>query len=156
MATMPVDWAATPEAVAHLPRNAVHAMIDRLIGWLDEQDGDPDLEANGDELDGTAAEDEPGAELSAWHRSGPGCPITDPDLCLAGDDGVFSGAVMMTEIGARQAAAYAHHEIGNEDDAEPAGDERDHNHSEDDFIVHLWGGGPGCPVSDPGGTGDEM
>ena len=61
MASKP-NWAATPEEVANLPRNAVHAMIDRLIGWLDEQDGDPDIEPNGDEMD---------VGVVAWGRPDP-------------------------------------------------------------------------------------
>ncbi len=53
-----LPWAASPEQLPALPRNAVHAMIERLIDWLDEQDGDPDLEPNRDEMDGSASEDE--------------------------------------------------------------------------------------------------
>lgn len=36
-------------------------------------------------------------------------------------------------------------------DIEPNGDEADGTGAEDDFIEWGDGGGPGCPVSDPGG-----
>jgi hypothetical protein len=82
MATKPIDWAATPAHVAKLPRNAVHAMIDMLIERLDLDDGDPDVEPNGDEADGSMEEDE-----FMFHRlDGPGCPLADPDYCSAHDD----------------------------------------------------------------------
>jgi hypothetical protein len=39
----------------------IERLVARLIEHLDEQDGDPDLEPNGDERDGSAAEDD-------WHH----------------------------------------------------------------------------------------
>ena len=62
-----------------IPRPAIEHAVSVLIDHLDECDGDPDLESDGDELDGTCAEDEAGAELYARPWSGPGCEISDPD-----------------------------------------------------------------------------
>lgn len=42
-------------------------------------------------------------------------------------------------------------QIDGDSDLEPDGDEQDHGFAEDDFCRHL-GNGPGCPISDPGGT----
>jgi hypothetical protein len=39
----------------------IERLVARLIEQLDEQDGDTDIESNGDELDGSAAEDD-------WHN----------------------------------------------------------------------------------------
>lgn len=57
-----------------------------LIARLDRADGDADLEANGDELDGTNAEDEESGFSNMGLWSGPGCPISDPDKGVD-DDG---------------------------------------------------------------------
>ena len=61
--------------VAKIAAAAAQALID----LLDAIGGDPDLEDNGDELDGDRAEDEAGAGLYARLEGGPGCPIADPD-----------------------------------------------------------------------------
>ena len=53
--------------------------IEGLIAFLDDLGGDTDLEANGDELDGSNGED----EFMHHGHWGPGCPIADPDK---GDD----------------------------------------------------------------------
>lgn len=55
----------------------------------DEEEDDP-LEANGDEKDGSnCSEDEFMHHGGGWAA---GCPVADPDLCLAGDDkGTASG-----------------------------------------------------------------
>ncbi len=55
---------------------AISQAIDALIDRLDALGGDPDMEANGDELDGNSSEDE-FMQHSYW--SGPGCPVSDPD-----------------------------------------------------------------------------
>lgn len=41
------------------PRSTVENLIERMVDALDEIDGDPDEEANGDEMDGTASADDP-------------------------------------------------------------------------------------------------
>lgn len=66
--------------IPSLPRPLLARLVERAMERLDEIDGDPDVELNGDELDGTCAEDEAGAELYARPFSGPGCPISDPDF----------------------------------------------------------------------------
>lgn len=72
---------ALPPNLAAMPRNAVHDLIELLIVELDARDGDPDVEANGDELDGDqGAED---AFMShSQHMAGPGCAISDPDFAV--------------------------------------------------------------------------
>lgn len=59
--------------------------IEGLIAFLDDLGGDPDVELNGDEVDGTAGEDDFYPHTD-W-RDQPGCPISDPDACTAGEDG---------------------------------------------------------------------
>ena len=58
--------------------NAIEVLVELLDAW----DGDADVELNGDELDGTAAEDDYGHN-GDW-RGGAGCVISDPDA--AADD----------------------------------------------------------------------
>ncbi|OYX67027.1 MAG: hypothetical protein B7Y88_04185 [Sphingomonadales bacterium 32-64-17] len=59
-------------------RDELSAFIAVGIELVDAMDGDPDIEPNGDEEDGTFAEDE-GAAKFATMRSGPGCIEADPD-----------------------------------------------------------------------------
>ena len=109
MASKPT-WAASPQEVKLLPRNAVHDMIETLIRRLDLEDGDPDLEEtdaedsfalswyataragagcpiadpgelDGDETDGNSAEDEPAASHKRW-GNGAGCVIADSDWAV--------------------------------------------------------------------------
>lgn len=61
-----------------LPVKQIAVAAQALIDLLDALGGDDDLEPNGDELDGTCAEDEAGAEDHARVESGPGCGIGDP------------------------------------------------------------------------------
>lgn len=58
-------------------RDEIETFIGVAIDLLDKFDGDPDLEANGDELDGSGAED----DFCSHNPDGPGCPIAD-----AGED----------------------------------------------------------------------
>ena len=58
--------------------------IEGLIAFLDEIGGDPDLEANGDELDGNASEDD--FMYHAIADTGAGCPIADPGGARNDDD----------------------------------------------------------------------
>jgi len=85
-------------AIPSLPRPVLARLTERMIERLDQLDGDPDIEPNGDELDGTGGEDDfidRSGMHGSWH--GAGCPISDPpedgdiDRCTAGDDGVFAG-----------------------------------------------------------------
>lgn len=50
--------------------------IEALIATLDQLDGDNDIEANGDELDGAMGEDDFKTHNVAWPM--PGCPLADP------------------------------------------------------------------------------
>jgi hypothetical protein len=58
------------------PRSTTESLIASMIETLDQSDGDPDIELNGDDLDGNNAEDD------FWDHCGrygePGCPISDP------------------------------------------------------------------------------
>lgn len=78
-------------AIRRLSRDALADLCEQLIDRLDTMDPDPDFETDGDELDGTGAEDD------FWSRNDgaliyPGCPISDPgedsdsDYCEASDD----------------------------------------------------------------------
>ena len=75
-----------PDALGkHEAAGGIADTIEGLIAFLDDLGGDPDIESNGDELDGTAGEDD-FYPHSNWLAQ-PGCPISDPDACSAGDDG---------------------------------------------------------------------
>ena len=66
--------------VVGLPRRLLERLVQHAIDWLDEDDGDPDLELNGDQLDGTGAEDELTGQLWNYRSAGgAGCLISDPD-----------------------------------------------------------------------------
>lgn len=62
-------------------RAALVSFISVAIDLLDVVDGDPDVEANGDELDGNRAED----EFVRHAGNGPGCPLSDPDMAVDDD-----------------------------------------------------------------------
>jgi hypothetical protein len=59
--------------------------IELLVDMLDLIDGDPDVEPNGDENDGTGGEDEFCNHNVPTTLQGPGCPISDFDVAI--DDG---------------------------------------------------------------------
>lgn len=90
MATRPVDHgrasalptALLAQAVPMLTKHELAALTERLIEQLDALDGDLDIEPNGDELDGTAGEDDFYPHRNS--TAAPGCPVSDPDL--AADD----------------------------------------------------------------------
>lgn len=92
--------------------------IEGLIAFLDDLGGDVDIEADGDELDGTGGED----DFVDFRRSGisehPGCPIGDPgepddeDCCAARDDEPVSGPGLNAQWVGPCAA-------GSDEDAEP-------------------------------------
>src|SRR5688500_17842657 len=66
-------------------RSSLTAAIAELVDLLDQLDGDPDLGPDGDELDGTGAED----DFCDHNAGGPGCPASDPGE----DDDPAGGAV---------------------------------------------------------------
>lgn len=97
-------------------REAIELAVEALIQRLDEQDGDPDAELNGDELDCSFAEDDFCDHATAF--PGPGCPISDPDACSAGDDHIVGGP----SPDSCRAFPRSREEPGSEDDAEDGGD----------------------------------
>ena len=60
-------------------RDTLASAVEVLVTVLDAMDGDADLEAVGDELDGSAGEDDFYSH-SNWSGE-PGCPISDPGGC---------------------------------------------------------------------------
>jgi hypothetical protein len=103
--------------IPSLPRPMLARLVARMIDRLDEIDGDTDTEANGDELDGSMAEDDFHGQNANW-MGHPGDPDDaedgGEDCCPAGDDAIRSGACP------------GHHQwdgeyAGSEDDAEARG-----------------------------------
>lgn len=72
---------------AYLDSAELGAAIETLIERLDAAAGDPDLEANGDEIDGNGSED----DFISYATNGPGCPVADSDCCAAYDDDLTRG-----------------------------------------------------------------
>lgn len=60
-------------------REQLEALAEAVLSVLDLIDGDPDLEPDGDEQDGSMAEDDFRQPVPD-PADGPGCPISDPDL----------------------------------------------------------------------------
>ncbi len=54
-------------------------VCEQLVETLDVVAGDPDLEPDGDELDGNGSEDD---FMDHPTHLGPGCPIADPDAAV--------------------------------------------------------------------------
>jgi hypothetical protein len=63
---------------AAFDRDDMEAAVDLLLAQMDADDGDPDVEPNGDELDGGNAEDEEGTGSNGSNFALAGCPISDP------------------------------------------------------------------------------
>lgn len=83
---MGIQWKAAQHRRATLAAEIeLHLLrVDLLLARLDRMDGDCDVEPNGDELDGTGAEDDFCPHSATWH-AGPGCPISDgcePEVAL--------------------------------------------------------------------------
>ena len=57
-------------------------VCEQLVGTLDVVAGDPDLEPDGDELDGNASEDDFMDHGRSGSENGAGCPISDPDAAV--------------------------------------------------------------------------
>lgn len=75
------DMATMFAAIPSLPRHELSRLTAAMIDRMDDLDADPDVEPNGDELDGHPGEDEfldHAANLLGY----PGCLIADP-----GEDG---------------------------------------------------------------------
>ena len=83
--------------ISSLPRHVLSRLVTRMIERLDDIDGDPEFQqADGDELDGNAAEDD-FCDHSGW-KAEAGCPVADPgeDDDPGGgnveDEGEYAGA----------------------------------------------------------------
>ena len=80
MATIHHQPASLDAALAmlpSLPRPLLSRLVARAIERLDEIDGDTDVEPDGDEEDGSFAEEEERAFATQF--AGPGCSISDVD-----------------------------------------------------------------------------
>ena len=77
-AALAVPPAAVSRVLSRFDRPAIEGFIAIAIDLLDLADGDADLEPDGDETDGSLAEDEPCARFETL-CGGPGCGISDPD-----------------------------------------------------------------------------
>lgn len=64
-----------PAQTNPLSRESIEAAVETLVALLDLVDGDPDVEGNGDELDGSGASED---EFIDHYGYGPGCPVSDP------------------------------------------------------------------------------
>lgn len=78
---LPIDLLLS--AIPSLPRHVLDRLVERAIDHLDQLDGDPDLEGDGDEQDGNHAED----DFASFRADGPGCPVSDP-AWLMDEEGV--------------------------------------------------------------------
>ena len=76
------DLTGAAALLANLDRSAIASAVEALVNLLDVLDGDPDAEANGDELDGNGAEDDFCDHNTPLSLEGPGCPIADPDTAI--------------------------------------------------------------------------
>ncbi len=74
---IPVQPISISHILSRFDRTQLEGFVAIAIDLMDLADGDADIEANGDELDGTAGEDD-FYPHSNW-RGEPGCPISDPD-----------------------------------------------------------------------------
>ena len=76
---IPAPPAAITRVLSRFDREQLSGFITVALDLLDLAEGDSDIEANGDELDGTAGEDD-FYPHSNWQGS-PGCPVADPGGC---------------------------------------------------------------------------
>lgn len=74
---------ALARVLARFDRDQLGNAIEVMLTLLDLQDGDPDTEDD----DPSGQYDEDAYTGPRAHKGGPGCPISDPDACSAGDDG---------------------------------------------------------------------
>jgi hypothetical protein len=83
MATLHQSHAAPAvlSVLSRFDRQSLASFITVAIDLLDVVDGDTDAELNGDEEDGTDAEDELSRFAGRVH-AGPGCSISDPDAAV--------------------------------------------------------------------------
>ena len=80
---------AVARILARYDRLQLEAFLSVAIDLLDTMDGDPDAEDDdpSEEDSEDQGNDEGEPDMRSLHGDGPGCLISDPDLCQAGDDG---------------------------------------------------------------------
>ncbi|WP_150291666.1 hypothetical protein [Sphingobium estronivorans] len=76
-ARQPAPPAAISRILSRYSRDELSGFIEIAIGLLDLADGDPDLEPDGDERDGSGGEDD-FCHQRAGPTPGPGCAASDP------------------------------------------------------------------------------
>jgi len=74
-ASLPLDLALN--IIPSLPRPLLSRLVARMIDRLDELDGIPGLEPNGDEFDHGGSEDDCDPTLDRLRNLGPGCPVAE-------------------------------------------------------------------------------
>jgi len=74
---LPADIALS--LIPSLPRPVLERLAQQIIDHLDAEDGDPDVEQNGDEGDYTGSEDDCCPIWANGTDLGAGCPFADPD-----------------------------------------------------------------------------
>lgn len=74
--------AAVAAILGRFDRRTLEAFMTVAVELMDLADGDNDVEANGDELDGSQGEDDFGPQNAPLHLDGPGCPLSDPDMAV--------------------------------------------------------------------------
>ncbi len=79
--TMP-PMPAVARILSRYDRPKVEAFIAVALDLLDLLDGDDDVELNGDEADRSGAEDDFCEHATPLHLTGPGCPLSDPDMAV--------------------------------------------------------------------------
>lgn len=72
---------AVARIMARFERDQLAGFIAVALDLLDTLDGDPDVELNGDEADGSLGEDDFSPQ-GAPGEPGPGCPLSDPDYAV--------------------------------------------------------------------------
>lgn len=72
---------AVTRILSRFDRPELEGFIAVAIGLLDVLDGDPDVELNGDELDGSSLEEDIPSDCGFGAGLGPGCPLADPGGC---------------------------------------------------------------------------
>lgn len=70
--------------IPSLPRALLARLVERAIECLDDMDGDPDVEPNGDETDHSGGEDDCDPTCERIRGLGPGCPLSEPGEIIAG------------------------------------------------------------------------
>ena len=133
------EYEELTEAVATVFRLGAR-FLPSLVERLDLIDGDPDIEANGDELDGSGGEDDFTPQGSGF--DGPGCALSDPDIGVD-DEGEQATWAFNEDQHRHIAACLAWHHDDAEEDNEDCGQDE----GEPDMRSYV-GEGPGCPISD--------